>query len=123
MRLWLILASLNGFLAVAAGAIGSHAIKARVAPADLEIFETAVRYHMWHALALLGVAWLSTVGGARLPITIAGWAFVAGIILFCGPLYLIGATGSRALATLAPAGGIAFLAGWAALAAAAWQLR
>ncbi len=125
MRIWLLLAALNGFLAVAAGAIGSHILRARESGAagDLAVFETAVRYHMWHALALLAIAWLASIEPGRTMIPIAGWSFIAGIILFCGTLYLIGATGSRALAGLAPIGGVAFLAGWAALAAVAWQMR
>lgn len=123
MRIWLLLAALNGFLAVAAGAIGSHVVRARQSGADLEVFETAVRYHIWHALALLGVAWLASLDLGRSMVAVAGWAFVAGIVLFCGTLYTIGATGSRALAGLAPVGGLAFLAGWAALAVAAWQMR
>lgn len=124
MRIWLILAALNGFVAVAAGAIGSHILRARDSgAADLEVFETAVRYHMWHALALFGIAWLASIEPDRTMVPVAGWAFVAGIILFCGTLYSIGITGSRALAALAPAGGMAFLAGWAALAVVAWQMR
>lgn len=124
MRIWLILAALNGFVAVAAGAIGSHILRARAGSgADIEVFETAVRYHMWHALALFAIAWLASIEPDRTMVPIAGWAFVAGIVLFCGTLYSIGITGSRALAGLAPIGGMAFLAGWAALAVAAWQMR
>lgn len=121
MRPWIILAAVNGFVAVAAGAIGSHALRHKVG-ANIETFETAVRYHMWHALALLGVAWLASLDASRPVIAISGWGFMAGIVLFCGSLYIIGVTGVRTYAGAAPIGGISFLIGWAALGVAAWRL-
>jgi uncharacterized membrane protein YgdD (TMEM256/DUF423 family) len=116
MRIWLFLAAINGFLASGAGAIGAHLIKGSVSAGNLSIFETAVRYHMWHALALFAVAWLAS-RTPRVPhiLTIAGLAFFLGIVLFCGSLYFMGVTGSTALVLVTPAGGVAFLIGWAAL--------
>ena len=98
-------------LAVALGAFGAHALRARLEPPDLEIFETAVRYQMYHALALLGVAWLAT----RLtdPLTgWAGWLMVAGTVVFSGSLYLLVLTGPRWLGAITPIGGVMLIAGW-----------
>jgi uncharacterized membrane protein YgdD (TMEM256/DUF423 family) len=82
------------------------------------VFETAARYHMYHALALLAAAWAFTrwPGG---PVIAAGWLFVAGTVLFSGSLYLLALTGQRWLGAITPLGGLAFIAGWAALAWAA----
>ena len=120
MRIWLFLAALNGFIASGAGAIGAHLIKGSVSADNLEIFETAVRYHMWHALALFAVAWLAArTPKAPLVLTLAGLAFVIGIVLFSGSLYFMGTTGSTALVLATPVGGVAFLIGWAAMMIAA----
>jgi len=106
-----------GLLAVAAGAFGAHALRARL-PADLlAVFETAARYQMVHALALLAVALVA----ARAPSSMAaaaGWLFCAGIVLFSGSLYALALTGIRVLGAVTPLGGLCFLAGWAALALA-----
>ncbi len=116
MRVWLFLAALNGFLASGAGAIGTHMLQGQISANNLAIFDTAARYHMWHALALFAVAWLAS----RTPtvphvITIAGAAFFLGIVLFCGSLYFMAVTGSTALVLVTPVGGVLFLVGWAAL--------
>ncbi len=104
-----------GFIAVAAGAFGAHALKDRL-PADrLAVFETGVRYQMGHALALLFVAVAGGARGARLA-RVAGWLFVAGILVFSGSLYLLALTGVRAWGAVTPFGGVAFLLGWALLA-------
>ncbi len=114
-RLWLLTGALNGLLAVAFGAFGAHGLENHVPPADLAAFRTAAQYHMYHALALLVVSWRAeTCPGAR-SIAVAGYSFLAGIILFCGSLYMLGASGSRALVLLTPLGGLAFMAGWGAL--------
>ncbi len=116
MRLWLFLAALNGLLAAAAGAYGSHALVVTES-AHRDIFMTAVQYHMWHALALLAVAWLASrpdVPGAA-AVRVAGWAFTAGIVLFSGSLYALGLTVSVPVPGAAPAGGLSFFVGWAAL--------
>jgi uncharacterized membrane protein YgdD (TMEM256/DUF423 family) len=113
--LFFILGACAAFLAVAAGAFGAHALEVRV-PADrLEIFQLAAQYQMYHALALLAVAWATT----RWPgatTTAAGWAFVVGIVIFCGTLYGIGLGGPRWLGAITPIGGTAFLVGWLLLA-------
>ncbi len=98
-------------LAVALGAFGAHALRERLEARDLEIFETAVRYQMYHALALLGVAWLSTrLAG---PLTgWAGWLMVAGTVVFSGSLYLLVLTGPRWLGAITPVGGVLLIAGW-----------
>jgi uncharacterized membrane protein YgdD (TMEM256/DUF423 family) len=83
--------------------------------ADLATFETGVRYHMYHALALLAAAWAVERWGAGTA-TLAGWSFVAGIVLFSGSLYMLVLTGPRWLGAITPLGGVAFLLGWALLA-------
>mgnify|MGYP001560258707 FL=1 len=112
---WLVfLGAVNGFLAVAAGAFGAHALKARLAPDLLVVFEVGARYHMYHALALLAVAWLASRGA---PLAgLAGGAMLAGIFLFSGSLYAMALTGVRGLGAVTPFGGLAFLIGWGLLA-------
>jgi uncharacterized membrane protein YgdD (TMEM256/DUF423 family) len=113
------LACVFGFLAVALGAFGAHALQSRL-PADrLAIFETGVRYQMYHALALVAVALVLQWGGQARLATWAGWAFVAGIVIFSGSLYALVLTGVRTWGAVTPIGGLAFLAGWALLAMAA----
>jgi len=106
------------FLGVALGAFGAHGLAGRVPPADLEIFETGARYHMYHALALLLVSWAATrwPGGT---VHLAGWLFVAGTVLFSGSLYLLVLTGQRWLGAVTPLGGVALLLGWGLL---AWRI-
>lgn len=118
------LGALSGAIAVAAGAFGAHALRARLEPRMLEVFETAARYQMYHALALFAVAWMITrVGGSASPsalrlATISGWCFVAGTLLFSGSLYAMALSGVRALGAITPLGGVAFIAGWITLALA-----
>jgi uncharacterized membrane protein YgdD (TMEM256/DUF423 family) len=117
-RLFLTLGSASAALAVAAGAFGAHALRARLAPDLLAVFETGVRYHMFHALGLLAVAWAASRNpGAA--VAWAGWLMVAGTVLFSGSLYALALTGVRALGAVTPLGGVAFIAGWALLAWAA----
>ncbi len=115
-RIWLLLGAINGLLAVAAGAFGAHGLEGRVAAAGLAAFRTAAHYHMVHALALCVVAWRAESVRAHISVALAGWAFVAGIVLFSGSLYVLWASGSRALVLLTPLGGLCFMEGWAALA-------
>ena len=117
-RLFLILGALSGFVSVAAGAFGAHALRDRLAANYLAIFETAARYQMYHALALLAVALLMhRWPGASL--RWAGWLFLAGTVLFSGSLYALALTGTRWLGAITPLGGVAFLAGWICLALSA----
>ncbi|MCA2982328.1 DUF423 domain-containing protein [Gemmatimonas sp.] len=119
-RLFLLIGALSAGISVAAGAFGAHALRARVEPRLLEVFETGARYQMYHALALIAVAWVvsrapSTVG------TAAGWLFLAGTLLFSGSLYAMTFTGIRALGAITPLGGVCFIAGWVCLALASRQ--
>ncbi|HEU4763750.1 MAG TPA: DUF423 domain-containing protein [Gemmatimonadales bacterium] len=116
------LGALLAGLAVAAGAFGAHALRARLAPDLLEVFETGARYQMYHALALFAVAWAVGRWGPGAA-TAAGWLFVAGTVLFSGSLYALALTGVRWLGAITPLGGLCYLAGWASLAAAAWRAR
>ena len=121
MRAWLVIAAVNGFLAVAAGAFAAHGLKAAVSAQDLQIFETGARYHMYHALAL-GISALAMRGGAAGRARLAAIFFLTGIVLFSGSLYLLALTQVTALAFVTPIGGTAFLAGWLALALAAAKI-
>ena len=121
-RLFFLLGSLSGFLAVALGAFGAHVLRSRLDPDMLAIFETGARYQMYHALALLAVAWASTRWPGNL-VTGAGWLFVAGTVIFSGSLYLLSLTGMRWLGAITPLGGLAFMAGWLCMAWAVWQGR
>jgi len=112
----------SSFLGVAFGAFGAHALKARLAPELLAVFDTGVRYQLIHALALLAVAWAHTRWPGRV-LTAAGWLFVAGTLLFSGSLYVLSVTGVRAWGAVTPFGGVAFLAGWLCLAWAPWRTR
>ena len=117
-RLFVMLGAASGFIAVAAGAFGAHALRARLAPDLLAVFETAARYQMYHALALLAVAWVAARWPGALP-QWAGWLFVVGTVLFSGSLYALALSGVRWLGAITPLGGAAFLAGWICLALAA----
>lgn len=118
VRLFFALGSLSGLLGVAAGAFGAHGLRDRLTPDMLAIYETAVRYHLVHALALLAAAWAAErFGGASA--SAAGWLFAAGTLLFSGSLYGLSLSGPRWLGAITPLGGVAFLAGWACLAWAA----
>ncbi len=120
MRLWLILGAASAFLSVAAGAFGAHALRARLAPDLLTIFETGARYHMYHSLGLIAIGLLSQFRPSPL-LNGAGWAMSAGILLFSGSLYVLALSGVRALGAITPFGGLGFLAGWLLFAIAAWR--
>src|SRR3990172_7003772 len=111
-RLFFTSGAVFGFLGVALGAFAAHALKTRLSPDMFNIFEVGVRYHMYHALALLAVAWACTRWPAIL-IALSGWLFIAGIIIFSGSLYILSLTGIRWLGAITPIGGCAFIAGWA----------
>jgi len=113
---FLLIGALAGFLGVAAGAFGAHGLRSRLSPEMLAVFETAVRYQMYHVLALLITsAAIGRIGDARL-LLVAGWAFVTGIVIFSGSLYALALTGVSMLGAITPIGGVAFLVGWACLA-------
>jgi uncharacterized membrane protein YgdD (TMEM256/DUF423 family) len=119
-RLFFVLGALSGFVGVALGAFAAHALKARLDAATLAIFETGVRYQMFHALALLAVGWAHTRWPGAV-LTASGWLFLAGTLLFSGSLYALSLSGVRWLGAITPVGGLAFLAGWLCLAWAAWK--
>ncbi len=102
-------------LAVALGAFGAHALEGRIETSLITVYETGARYHFYHALALIAVS----VAVSRWPesslASVAGWLFVAGIILFSGSLYTLALTGIRVLGAITPLGGVAFIAGWICL--------
>ena len=119
-RLFIIIGALSGAIGVAAGAFGAHALKARVEPRMLEVFETGARYQMYHAIAMLLAAWIVS----RFPGSLAnasGWLFLAGTVLFSGSLYAMTLTGVRALGAVTPLGGVCFIAGWVCMALAAMR--
>ncbi len=119
-RFFYICAGIAGFLGVGLGAFGAHALKARIEPDLLAAFETGVRYHLYHVLALCAAAW----GWSRWPgrgFAIAGRAFIVGIVVFSGSLYLLAMTGQRWLGAVTPLGGLAFLVGWSSLAWGAYR--
>jgi uncharacterized membrane protein YgdD (TMEM256/DUF423 family) len=121
-RVFVGLGAMSGALAVALGAFAAHGLRSRLSAEALATFETGARYHMYHALALLAVAWAC----ARWPgpwASASGWLFVAGTVLFSGSLYLLALTGVRALGAVTPFGGLAFVLGWLALVVAAWTAR
>ncbi len=103
--------AINAALAVAAGAFGAHGLKERLDANALAVFETAARYHMYHALALVLCGVIATKGA-----TTAGWILQAGIVIFSGSLYALALTGVKGLGAITPIGGLAFLVGWAYLA-------
>jgi uncharacterized membrane protein YgdD (TMEM256/DUF423 family) len=120
-RTFLLIGALAGFIGVALGAFGAHGLRSRLSADMLAVFETGVRYQMYHALAILIVA----LAVARLDgwlIRAAGWLFTGGIVLFSGSLYALALSGITVLGAVTPIGGLAFLAGWACLAIAALAL-
>ena len=119
-RTFVALGAVLAGLAVAAGAFGAHGLRDRLAPDMLAVFETAARYQMYHALGLVAVAWVTT----RWPDAsagLAGWLFVAGIVLFSGSLYVLALSGVRWLGAITPFGGLCFLGGWGVLAWTVWR--
>ncbi len=119
-RAALVAGSAVGFLSVAAGAFGAHALKAQLTPDLLAVFETGVRYAMLHATALLATGLL----GLSAPTSGLAWPrrlFLAGVIVFSGSLWLLAITGERWLGAITPIGGVSFLVGWVLLARAAMR--
>jgi len=142
--MWIAVGAMSGFLAVAAGAFGAHALRDRLTPEMLAIYNTGAHYHLLHAVALVAVGLLGrtdivgaseveaaagTGRGARyalgteLSVRLAGWGFLLGTILFAGSLYMLAISGVKAWGAVTPFGGVAFLVGWAGLAVAGLRRR
>jgi uncharacterized membrane protein YgdD (TMEM256/DUF423 family) len=117
-RLFFGLGAVSAFLAVAAGAFGAHALRARLSPELLAAFETGARYQMYHALGLIAAARAAARWPGAFP-RWAGWLFLAGTVLFSGSLYALALAGLPWLGAITPLGGVAFLVGWICLALAA----
>jgi uncharacterized membrane protein YgdD (TMEM256/DUF423 family) len=115
-RLTLGIASLAMFLAVALGAFGAHALKERLSGDMTAVWETAVQYHAWHALAMFGLGLLMLHWPERADLRLASWLLLGGIVLFSGSLYALALSGVRGLGAVTPIGGVLFLAGWLVLA-------
>ncbi len=114
-RIFMVAGALSGFISVAAGAFGAHALKERLEAGLLAVFETGSRYQMYHALALLATAWAASQSMSAV-VRSAGWCFIGGTLLFSGSLYLLALTGTRWWGAITPIGGLLFLAGWLLLA-------
>lgn len=112
---WIAIGGISGFIGVSAGAFGAHGLKEKLSAEMLAVFETAARYQMYHAMALLvvGLACRQRLTGS---LQVAGWGFLIGTGLFSGSLYVLAMTGVKWLGAITPLGGLAFLVGWAALA-------
>ncbi|MEZ4252257.1 MAG: DUF423 domain-containing protein [Polyangiales bacterium] len=128
-RVLLMIAALDGLLAVAFGAFGAHGLRKRFEALEdgvkrLEWWNTASHYQLAHAAAFLALAWLASRGaqapGASL-VSVAGWSFAVGVLLFSGSLYVMALSGNRVLGAVTPFGGVALLVGWASLFLAAWR--
>ena len=117
-RTFLLIGALAGFTGVTLGAFGAHALRGRLSPEMLAVFETGVRYQLYHALAIMATGLIAARMGGWLIVS-AGWLFTAGIVLFSGSLYLLVFTGVTRFGAITPIGGVAFLLGWACLALAA----
>jgi uncharacterized membrane protein YgdD (TMEM256/DUF423 family) len=112
LKLFLSIGSINAFLAVALGAFGAHGLKDRLSSDMLSVYQTGVQYQMYHALALILVALLSSQMPQSTTVNWAGWLFFIGIVLFSGSLYALSLSGIKILGAITPLGGLAFLAGW-----------
>ena len=119
-NLFISLAAFSGMLAVAFGAFGAHALKNRLDEYALGVYETAVQYHFYHSLALLAVGLMAMYQPQSMLLKSSGWLFALGLVIFSGSLYVLALSGLKWLGAITPLGGLAFIAGWACLAFAAW---
>ena len=108
---WIRVCAVLMFVAVALGAFGAHALRSRLSADMLAVFETGVRYHVYHALALIAVAFVADKSASSLA-NASGWAFTIGVVIFSGSLYVLSISGIRWLGAITPIGGTAFLIGW-----------
>ncbi len=123
-RIFIATAAIFGGLSVVGGAFASHALKDKLTDRALEIFETGARYQMYHALALLLVALiLSRAEQSQTFFTIAGWAFIAGTVIFSGSLYTLSLSNIKWLGAITPLGGVAYIVGWGCLVVAAFNFK
>lgn len=119
-RFFAVAGSISAGLAVALGAFGAHALRARLSLERLEVYETAARYHLIHSLAVIIAAWAVSRWPGQLTVA-SGWLFLSGIVLFSGSLYALTLSGIRAFGPVTPIGGLAFIAGWVLLAVSAFK--
>jgi uncharacterized membrane protein YgdD (TMEM256/DUF423 family) len=123
MQKTLLIAAINGVLVVLLGAFGAHALETRIHAELLETWNTSVQYHMFHTLALFGLGLLQREHAAQAGLKLASTLFLAGIVLFCGSLYVLALTGLRWLGIITPFGGVLFLAAWGQLALVCYRAR
>ena len=116
---WIRVGALLGGLGVVAGAFGAHGLEGKLDSRSLETFETAAKYQMYHAPALLAVGLLALHGRRGRLLGLAGWSFLLGVLIFSGTLYALAFTGLRWLGAITPIGGLGLIAGWLGLAIAA----
>ncbi|MBI4429209.1 MAG: DUF423 domain-containing protein [Ignavibacteriales bacterium] len=121
-KTFFLLGSAGGLLAVVLGAFGAHSLKSQISPEMLSAFETGIRYQMYHSLALFVVGYALGIY-ARRQFAIAGWLFVAGIVLFSGSLYALALTNMKWIGPVTPIGGLAFLAGWLVMGYGFWKVQ
>jgi len=115
MKLFLSIAAISGFLAVAIGAFGAHAVKDKLDANMLDVYKTGVQYQFYHTFAIIAIALLMRFFPEIKAFQWAGWLFVVGIVLFSGSLYALSLSGTTKLGIVTPFGGLSFLAGWAML--------
>jgi uncharacterized membrane protein YgdD (TMEM256/DUF423 family) len=120
-KIYLLIAALNGFVAVALGAFGAHGLKQRLSADLLAVYQTGVQYHFYHTLALLAVGLLMLQWPLNTSLRWSALLFCVGIVIFSGSLYVLSISGVRWLGAITPIGGVAFLAGWIMLAVAIWK--
>ena len=116
MKFFVVLGSLNAFLAVALGAFGAHGLKSKVSADMLTVWQTGVQYHMFHALGLILLGILIHLLPQTGQLRFSGWLLFSGIVLFSGSLYMMVPSGVRALGIVTPIGGMTFLLGWVLMA-------
>jgi uncharacterized membrane protein YgdD (TMEM256/DUF423 family) len=120
-KLFLFLGSLAALLAVALGAFGAHGLKKIITPDLLEVYQTGVQYHFYHALGLLALGLIAVHIPESSLLRWAGWLMFAGILIFSGSLYVLAVSGLRWLGAITPIGGTAFIAAWLLLMRAVWR--